>query len=176
MLLVETCDTNNREDAVAFMDDTLLLMWGKLLNESNTKVKQMMVRLGGRLNWVATHQSDFMIDKFSIMGLTSRREQNLLGAPKTRPMQLHLIFLQGVKVLVVANHKFLGVIIDQELWWKEHMNHVLCKGTNWVTQYCRLAKPPCSISIKFMRGFTPQWQSQRCYMPLARAQRGSSPD
>ena len=87
MLLVETCDTNNREDAVAFMDDTLLLMWGKLLNESNTKVKQMMVKQGGRLNWVATHQRDFTIDKFGIMGLTRRREQNLLGAPKTRPTQ-----------------------------------------------------------------------------------------
>jgi len=117
------------------------------------------------------------------MWLTRRREQNLLGAPKTRPMQLHLIFLQGVKVLVVANHKFLGVIINQELRWKEHMNHMLHKGTNWVTQYCRLAKLLCGVSAKFMRWFYTMVAVLKMYTlltysssqraMLARAQRGS---
>jgi len=39
----------------------------------------------------------------------------------------------GVKVLVVATHKFLGVILDQELRWKEHVQYALQKGTKWVT-------------------------------------------
>ena len=63
------------------------MAWGKSLNKSNTKVKQIMVKQGGRINWVSTHQSNFTIDKFGMMGLTRRREQNLLGTPKTRPMQ-----------------------------------------------------------------------------------------
>ena len=151
--LEEICDTNNGEDTVAFMDDTLLLAWGKSLNESNAKVKQMMVRQGGGLDWVVTHQSNFTIDTFGIIGLTRRREQNPLGAPRTRHMQWHQIFLQGVKVPVVANHKFLGIIMDQELHWKEHMNYALHRGTKWVTQYRRLAKPSWGVSAKFMRQF-----------------------
>ena len=33
------------------------------------------------------------------------------------------------------------------------MNYTICKGTNWVTQYCRLAKPSKGTSAKFMRCF-----------------------
>ena len=40
--LVEIHDTDGGEDAVAFMDDTLLLAQAKMLTESNNKVKQMM--------------------------------------------------------------------------------------------------------------------------------------
>ena len=55
------------------MDDMLLLAWAKMLMESNNKVKQMMVKCSGGLDWEATHQSDFALDKFRIMGLTRRR-------------------------------------------------------------------------------------------------------
>jgi len=113
----------------------------------------MMVRQGGRCDWAATHQSNSMIDKFGIMGLTRRREQKVLGAPRNRPMQWQPIFLQGVKGPVVADHKLLGIIIDQELHWKEHMNYMLCRGTKWVTQYHRLAKLSWGISTKIMRQF-----------------------
>jgi len=87
------------------------------------------------------------------MGLTRRREPNPSSSPKTRPAQRHPIFLNGVKVLVVNTHKFLGVMVDQELHWKDHVNFAICKGTNWVTQYCRLAKPSKDTSAKFMRHF-----------------------
>jgi len=49
------------------------------------------------------------------MGLTRRRELDLLRRSKTRLVQRQLIFLQGVKVLAMAKHKFLGVMLDQEL-------------------------------------------------------------
>jgi len=61
--------------------------------------------------------------------------------------------LQGVKVPAIATHKFLGVMIYQELWWTDHINLALQKGMKWVTQYFRLAKPSRGISAKFMRQF-----------------------
>jgi len=45
--LIEICDTNKGEDAVTFMDNMLLLARGKTLLETNAKVKNMMIRLGG---------------------------------------------------------------------------------------------------------------------------------
>jgi len=83
--LVDIHDTDSGEDAIMFMDDMLLLAWAKTLAESNTKVKCMMVRQDGGLDWEMAHQSDFALDKFRIMGLTRRREQNPLGNPKIRP-------------------------------------------------------------------------------------------
>ena len=81
-----------------------------------------------------------MVSKFTIMGLTRRREVNLTGCTHTRPIQRQPIFLQGMKVPTVMTHKFLGVLLDQELWWSNHMNYALQKGTKWVTQYQGLAK------------------------------------
>jgi len=72
--LVDIHDTDNGEDAVTFMDNTLLLVWAKMLVESNAKVKCMMVRQDSGLNWAMAHQSDFALDKFGIMSLTRRRE------------------------------------------------------------------------------------------------------
>jgi len=48
--LVDIHDADNGEDAIAFMDDTLLLVQAKMLVDSNAKVKQMMVRSGGSLD------------------------------------------------------------------------------------------------------------------------------
>ena len=54
---------------------------------------------------------------------------------------------------MVATHKFLGVILDQELQWREHVQYTLQKGTKWVTQYRRLMKPMKGVSAKHMRQF-----------------------
>ena len=73
--------------------------------------------------------------------------------PKNRPIQQYPIFLQGAKIPAVAAHKFLGIMLNQELRWKEQMSHALSKGTKWVTQYCRLAKLMSGVSTKHMRCF-----------------------
>ena len=45
------------------------------------------------------------------------------------------------------------MIINQELWWKEHLQYALQKGTKWVTQYQRLTKLMKGVSAKYMRQF-----------------------
>jgi len=149
--LVDICDTRNGKEAITFMYDTLLLPRGKMLADTNSQIKQMMTRKGGRLEWSNTHQCKFTVNKLSIMGLTRRRELDHSGNMKTRPIQRWPIFLQGIKVPAVTTHKFLGVLMDQELWWKEHLHYMLQKGMKWVTQYCRLSKPSKGISPKYMR-------------------------
>jgi len=99
-----------------------------MLAESNSKVKNMMTRSRGRLEWSHMHQCKFTIDKFGVMGLTRRREPDPARSLKSRPLQRRPIFLQGTKVPAVAMHKFLGVRLDQELCWKEHCQYALQKG------------------------------------------------
>ena len=125
--------SKNGEEAVAFMDDTLLLAQGKVLIDTNEWVKNMMTRSGGGLDWSASHQCEFSVDKFSIMGLMRRRESCPSPGPKTRPVQSCPNFLQGVKVPAVATHKFLGVMLDQELHWSMHLHYALQKGAKWVS-------------------------------------------
>jgi len=66
------------------------------------------------------------------------------------PIRRCPIFLQGVKIPIVIAHKFLGILLDQELQWKDHINLSMQKGMKWVTQYCRLARPSKGISAKYM--------------------------
>jgi len=135
------------------MDNTLLLAHGKTLSDTNYWLKCMMTRSGGRLDWSSSHQCEFTVDMFGVMGLMRRREPSPLPGPKTRPIQRCPIFLQGVKVLAVTTHKFLGVILDQELCWRTHLHYALQKGTKWVSQYCQLSKLLKGVSPKFMRWF-----------------------
>ena len=135
----------------AFVDDALRMTCAKTLLEANTKLVDIMMHPGGGINWSRTHHCDFTIDKFSIMGLTRKRELNPSGRPPTRPIHRHPITLHGMEIPVVMAHKFLGVIINQELRWKEHINYTLQKGTKWVAQYHRLAKPTRGVSAKYMR-------------------------
>jgi len=65
--LVNVQDPNNAEEVVAFMDNTLILVSGKSLTIMNTKVKDMMVRRDGRLDWSATHHCKFVMSKFGIV-------------------------------------------------------------------------------------------------------------
>jgi len=65
-----------------------------------------------------------------IMGFTTRRELCLSPGPKTRPVQRHPIFLQGVKVPAVATHKFLGMMLDQELHWSMHLHYASRRAPN----------------------------------------------
>jgi len=151
--LIDICDKKTGKDAVAFVDDTLLLARGKNLETTNNKVIDMMERAGGTFTWSKTHQCEFTIEKFSIMGLTRRREKNPMGRPVTRPIERKPIQILQTTVPVIAEHKFLGVILDQELRWNAHVNYALAKGTKWITQYRRLAKQMKGISAKHMRKF-----------------------
>jgi len=47
--LLDICDTRNGKEAVTFMDNTLLLARGKMLANTNGRIKQMMTRSGGGL-------------------------------------------------------------------------------------------------------------------------------
>jgi len=88
----------------------------------------MMECPGGGLDWSCTHHCDFTIDKFGVMGLTRKREPYWSRRACTRQAQRLPIILGGAEIPVVSTHKFLGVLIDQELRWKEQANYTLQKG------------------------------------------------
>ncbi|KAF8592204.1 hypothetical protein K439DRAFT_1325145, partial [Ramaria rubella] len=56
-------------------------------------------------------------------------------------------------VYQVESHKFLGVILDQELRFKEHGNYALKKGTSWTLQFQQLKKVTKGILAKYMRKY-----------------------
>ena len=48
-------------------------------------------------------------------------------------------------------HKYLGVIFNQELRWREQAEHTAATAAKWTLQFCRLTRPSTGIRPKVMR-------------------------
>ena len=134
------------------MDDTTILATGEDL-EAFSKLEQIMTRDGGALEWSQKSKCRYALNKFGLMGFTRRREADHSGTKKTKPAMRPNINLPGQTIRLSASHKFLGVILDQELWFKEQGAYALDKGTKWTKQYRWLAKGINGISAKHMTTF-----------------------
>ncbi|KAG1806370.1 uncharacterized protein HD556DRAFT_1225119 [Suillus plorans] len=60
------------------------------------------------------------------------------------------ITIYGHTIHPLHSHKFLGVIIDQELRFKEHAAHALMKGTTYIMACNRMVKVTKGIKGKLM--------------------------
>ena len=66
--------TRFKYNTVAFVDNMLILARRQTQCESKNKVKNMMEREGGSLDWSCAYQCRFVLDKFGVMGMMMRRE------------------------------------------------------------------------------------------------------
>ena len=112
-----------------------------------------MTREGGALEWSQKSKCQYALNKFGLMGFMRKREPDHGGTKKTRPATHPNINLPGQTISLSTTHKFLGVILDQELQFKEQVAYALDKGTKWTEQYRRLAKGISGISAKHMTTF-----------------------
>lgn len=70
------------------------------------------------------------------------------GRPgKTMPAPRPPITVNGHVNMPVATTKFLGIILDQDLKFKEHADYAASKGKFWITQTRRISK-----TVKGIRG------------------------
>lgn len=97
-----------------------LVVQAKMTEAAVEKLKDMMEREGGVLQWVKEYTSDFALEKTELVGFTHKPGQ-----------QLQVIEIGGKMVELVMSHHFLGVIFDAELRWREQWAKVLCAATKW---------------------------------------------
>ena len=117
------------ELAVGFIDDVALLARGRDADEATSRVKQMMERRGGALEWAKAYTSDFALEKTALITFTCRPDQ------KGRTVNIGEREIKSVK-----SHGFLGVIFDEELRWKEQRARVLEKAAKWTSLFRRISR------------------------------------
>jgi ribonuclease HI len=137
---VELADPDNQELASGFVDDIALLARAKTLGEANTKLESMMERPGGMRQWAAEHKCEHKYEKTALIGFTRKPDEE-------RPS----VTIAGTTILPSATHKFLGVIFDQQLRWKEQAAKAVATGTVWVGQMRRVARMNHGFSTHAMR-------------------------
>ncbi|QRV94576.1 Reverse transcriptase from transposon X-element protein [Ceratobasidium sp. AG-Ba] len=137
---VELANSHNQELASGFVDDIALLARAKSLEEANAKLVSMMDRPGGMREWATSHTCEHEYEKTALIGFSRRSNETRLS-----------ISIAGTVIRPTGSHKFLGVIFDEQLRWKEQAAKAVATGTAWVGQMRRVARINHGFSTHAMR-------------------------
>jgi hypothetical protein len=139
------------ELSLGFIDDVALAAKGSSYEAANEKLKQMMERPGGALDWSKEHNAEFELDKTALLCLSRTRIPDPINPRKTIPAPRPPIIIQEHVIQPSASAKFLGVIIDENLNFKEHAARALAKGMKYTLACNRMIKPTKGIRGQLMK-------------------------
>ena len=99
-----------------------------------------MNRPGGAFEWSREHNSRFEVSKFAPVDFTRHKDM-------ARPD----LYIRNILIQPAPTHKFLGVVIDQELRWKPQVEYAYAKVMAWITLFKRIARNRLGISSIMLR-------------------------
>ena len=129
------------ESAIAYVDDAILITVAENFQEAHSKLADMMTRTGGALEWAEKHNSRFEFSKLALIDF----------AHHSRKVDRPPLVLPNTLVTPTKSTKYLGVILDQNLAWKEQLAYVIGKGSSWAAQIRRVARPSWGLTPKSAR-------------------------
>lgn len=140
---------NFDEEAIGYVDDAILVAEGDDFKETTSMLKDMMTRPGGANEWSRTHNSRFEMSKVAVMHFSRKLDPKKKGKKlrETAPK----LELQGTRIKVAQEYKYLGVLVDPELRWTAQGNRVIEKAKNWVNMFKRMATSGDGINSHVMR-------------------------
>ena len=104
------------EMVLGYVDDIAVVAAAKTFEQAHSAINDMMIRAGGAFNWSEAHNSSFETSKSVLMDFTWSRTAMCM------PMQV-----KGTTLSPQPTHRFLGVLMDQELWWGHQASHAVTK-------------------------------------------------
>lgn len=132
--------TRQVEDAEAWVDDTVAWVITDTPEEGVERLQNIMNRPGGAFQWSQEHNSKFDVGKFAFMCFSRNRKKACTN-----------ITIRGQSIAPKASHKHLGVVLDQELRWREHEETAVVRATKWTLLFRQLAKVYQGMSPTTMR-------------------------
>ena len=125
---------------LGYVDDVVLVVATKTFGEMHTQLRKLMEWVGDGFAWVSKHNSKFETSESIVMDFT--RSRSAAHPP---------LVLQWSVIKAQEAHKFLGVMMDQELWWSQKRIYNIAKVMKWVLAFRHLARPTTAISLYLMR-------------------------
>ena len=111
----------HKETGFIFVNDTATLVTGPDFDTTHTKLKDVMLRNEGVMEWARMHNCSFGIKKFQLLDLTRRKVKDLMRPQKSVPQPRPDLTLNGQIIKSMMTVKFLGLHINRELKWKEQI-------------------------------------------------------
>jgi ribonuclease HI len=148
--LLEIPGDETKEDAIGYVDDIALIAVGDNFEETTNRLKSMMEKEDGGLQWSMLHNSQFEISKSAVLHATRKTETDPADGTKGPPYKPPLV-IDGLTIQEVEVYKYLGIQIDNQLRWKEQTQRAVANATKWLLQYRRLTRPSTGTGARLMR-------------------------
>ncbi len=129
----------NGEKGFLFIDDKAILIHGETFDETHQKIKDIMERTGGILEWARDHNCEYGVEKFQLVDFTPKTWE-VPPSPNNTTKRREPAMGNPVHIGAYIIHpkpaaKFLGVYIDAGLRWKEQGAAAIKKGDDWIIQF-----------------------------------------
>src|SRR6266481_5586537 len=142
---------HKKELKIGYIDDVNFLVEGDDFDKAYARLSDMMSREGGGFDWSRDHNLRFELSKLTLVGFSRRCMLDAQRPGKMMPVPRPSLTLGDTTVMPDTSHKFLGVLLDQELRWREQAERVVARATKWALGARRLARPAMGISLRLMR-------------------------
>jgi len=129
------------ESVMAYIDNSVMIAITDTFQEVHEKLLSMMTREGGAGKWSTIHNSPLEYSKLALVDF----------AHSSSSKQRVPLSLPQIEIHPSKSTKYLGVIFDQNLNWKEQHAHAIGKGTSWAMQIKWLAKPIWGLTPSYAR-------------------------
>ncbi|EGU72833.1 hypothetical protein FOXB_16658, partial [Fusarium oxysporum f. sp. conglutinans Fo5176] len=137
--LIEKCGELEDTMTTGFIDDVAILTWADSTKETCKKLQEA---LHVAEKWAATHASIFAPDKFQLTHFTRTRTR----IDVEEPLQTRWGMIEPKKTC-----KYLGLIMDSTLTWKQHIDEVQRKVTKTVNALGSLGGSTWGVTMREMR-------------------------
>jgi len=121
---------------MAYVDDLVMIAIVDMFPEAHNKLSSMMMRAGGVAEWSSQHNSPLEYSKLVLVDFAHR----------CSPKQREALRLPQIEIQPLVSTKYLGVIFNQNLEWKEQHAQAIGKGASWTMQIRRLTRPSWGLT------------------------------
>ena len=129
--------------ATNYIDDAVCATAAKTIEEVEEKMRTFFQRDGGPAAWGQTHFSTYEFHKFTAMWVSRAQMQIIEPGGRKRHIKqppTRIKFDDEHEVTTISTHKFLGVLLDDELHFQKHAAYAIAKGEQWVSEVKKLLK------------------------------------
>jgi ribonuclease HI len=148
---IDTLRSREGEHGMLYIDDSNVLVVARNFDVAHQRLKHIMERRNGILQWAKDHNCEFGIEKFQLLDLTRRRQTDPNNPRRRIVTTGGELKIGNITIPSKTSIKILGVLIDKELRWKEQRASALKKGQDWVMQFARLSRVSGGVASACMR-------------------------
>ena len=149
--LLKIPDHKAGEHILLFVDDAAVVVTGKDFTETHEKIRSIMNRTNGILDWARLHNCEFGVEKFNLLDFTRKLVPNPVNPRKKIPTPRRALILGNQRIPSRETARFLGIIVDNKLNWKGQCAAALAKGQDWVIHFSRIARASKGAHAKYLR-------------------------